>query len=110
MGYVSPYRLVKQLERQVLGGLSSVDEADIPTSGQQAIRELRRALTDARLDIRDYELSETREAQLELRKDARNRLLGVRQGILQASEYNIFNAVDVAHLSAIVEQVEAYVE
>jgi hypothetical protein len=66
---------------------------------------LKNDLIDARLDIRDYELSETREDQLRRARDANKRLERIRKSILAASEYNVFNAVDVAQLTAQLEQI-----
>lgn len=72
---------------------------------RKVVTALKYELVDARLDIRDYELSETREEQLANAKSAKERLDNVRKHILVASEHNIFSAIDVAHISANIEQV-----
>ena len=72
---------------------------------RRVVASLKSELTDARLDIRDYELSETREEQLGKVRDAKRRLELIRKGILAASEYNIFTAIDVAQLTAQLEQI-----
>ncbi len=72
---------------------------------QKAVARLSNDLTDARLDIRDYEMSDTRAEQLRHSKQAVARLEKVRKAILALSEYNVFTAVDVAQLSAQLEQI-----
>lgn len=68
---------------------------------------LKQNLSDARLYAHDYELSETREEQLSNAKKAKNYLEQVRQQILRASEFNIFGPIDVAHLTAQIDQTKA---
>lgn len=102
---MSPFLLIKALETQLRGTLSSFDLASVPVSERNVITALRNDLTDARLDVRDYELSETREEQLRKAKEAKARLSRIRKEILTASEYNVFNAVDVAQYSAQLEQI-----
>ena len=102
---MSPFLMIKALDTQLRGTLSRLDVASLPLSEQKVVRALRNDLTDARLDVRDYELSETREEQLRKAKEAKARLSKVRKEILTASEYNVFSAVDVAQLSAQIEQI-----
>ena len=101
----SPFILVTRLNMQVGGILSAIDQFDRPTIEVKLIATLKRDLADARLDVRDYELSETRDEQLENAKIAKARLENVRRHILSASEYNIFSAIDVAELTAGIEQI-----
>jgi hypothetical protein len=101
----SPFLLVKSLETQVNAILSALDIYSLPADERRSIRLLKNSLVDARLDIREYELSETREEQLRCAKLAKKRLEHVRTYILLASEYNIFGAVDVAQLTANVERI-----
>jgi hypothetical protein len=102
---VSPFLLIKALETQLRGTLSRLDVASLPHGEQKLVTTLRNDLVDARLDVRDYELSETREEQIRKMKEAKARLTKVRKEILAASEYNIFSAVDVAQISAQIEQI-----
>jgi hypothetical protein len=67
---------------------------------------LQQDLTDARIYANDYELSETRDEQLDNAKKSKKWLEQARRNILAASEFNIFGAIDVAHLTAQVEQVK----
>lgn len=102
---MSPFLLIKALETQLRGTLSRLDVPSLPMGEQKVIKSLRNDITDARLDVRDYELSETREEQIRKAKEARVRLGRIRKQILAASEYNIFSAVDVAQISAQIEQI-----
>ena len=69
--------------------------------------ELRQYLTDARVYAKDYELSEVREEQLDNAKKSKKWLEQARQQILRASESNVFGPIDVAHLSAQIDQAKA---
>jgi hypothetical protein len=100
-----PFLLAKQLETQLNLTLSAIDIYSLPVKEAKLIKALRQEMTDARLDVRDYELSETRDEQLKNAKSAKKRLEHVRRNILAASEYNVFSAADVAITSAQIEQI-----
>jgi hypothetical protein len=102
----SPYLLMQQFERLLLGHLSAIDIYDVPAAERKVITALKHETVDARLDIRDYELSETREEQLDNAKEAKSRLQRLHKHILAASEYNVFSAIDVAQMSATLEQIK----
>ncbi len=106
----SPFLRIKQLEVQVNGKLSSVDLYGLERVQQKIVTAIKRELVDARLDIRDYELSETRAEQLKCAKNAHKRIDSLRAQILSASEYDLFGAVDVAQLTAQLDQIADYVE
>jgi hypothetical protein len=106
----SPFLLTKQLETQLNSTLSQIDVYDLPAKEAKLINTLKRDIVDARLDTRDYELSETREEQLKNAKVAKKRLEHIRKNILAASEYNVFGPVDVAQLSAQIEQIIDYIQ
>jgi hypothetical protein len=101
----SPLALIKQLETQIIGLLAAVDVYDLPTTERKVVTTLKRELADARLDIRDYEFSETRDEQLQNALVAKERLRIISKHILKVSEYNIFSAVDVALASAQLERI-----
>lgn len=105
MENASPLALVKQVEAHLISILSAIDLYVLPAKENKLITTLRREIVDARLDVRDYELSEARVEQLENARIASNRLEQVRKNILSASEYNVFSAVDVSQLTAQIEQV-----
>jgi len=94
----------------VLGVLSKLDIYTLERAEQKVIKDLKTEVIDARLDIRDYELSETREEQLKKATASKKRLDRVRRGILAASEYNVFTAIDVAQLTAQLEQISENVK
>ena len=96
----SPFLRIKQLETEVGSVLSPIDVYELDRGLQKLIAAIKHELVDARLDIRDYELSETRAEQLEKAKAAQKRLEALRKNILTASEHDIFSAVDVAQLTA----------
>lgn len=98
----SPFLLVKRLQSDVLRLLSQVE----PSSGaeQRKIEQLQNNLIDVRIEIQDYELAETRGDQLRNKEDAEKYLQKIKSTITDSS-INVFGAVDVAHLTAQVEQI-----
>jgi hypothetical protein len=103
----SPSAMTKQLDNHVSRLLRRFDLAKQTRIVQEAVLGLRQNLVDARVYTNDYELSETREEQVDNAKKAKRWLEEARKNILTASQYDIFNAVDTAHLSAQAEQIEA---
>lgn len=103
MPYSSPYLLTQSLERSVMGVLTRIDLYNLEAPAARVTHSLKKRLIEARLDIRGYELSETREEQLKGASGGRRKLEEIRKDILAASEYNIFNPVDVAQISAQLE-------
>jgi len=101
----SPFLLIKALEIQLTEKLRSLDLFALDKGEQKLVLLLRRDMTDARLDARDYELSETRAEQLKKAKAGKNQIEKVRKGILAVSEYNVFSAIDVAQLTAQLERI-----
>ena len=107
MPIVSTYTLAKQLDGEITRILAAARAAGLLEGRvQQETKLLKRDLTDARLDIRDYELAETKAEQQQLGSDARKRLSNVEQSILAASQQDIFTAVEVAKLSAQIAQLQ----
>lgn len=107
MASYSPGRWVKEIDGQVSRILRQVDWQQINNKAQKATDELRQNLTDARIYAQDYELSETREEQTDNAKKAKKYLEQSRQQILQASQFNVFGPIDVAHLTAQIDQLKA---
>lgn len=103
----SPYVLTKQLEADVLRLLSLLGD-DLSIAQQQAVRSLKHALVDARLEAQDYELAETRVFQLENKK-ALDAYLATVQAILASNIIEVFSAVDIAQLSARTEYIQSNV-
>jgi hypothetical protein len=103
----TPNGLVKQIEGQVNRVLRQTDWTLINEKGRTAVAELRQDLTDAKIYTHDYELSEMRDEQIDNAKKAKKWLEAARRQILRASEFNVFNAIDVAHLTAQIDQAKA---
>lgn len=107
MASYSPARWVKEIDGQVSRLLRRVDWRKLSDKGQKAADELKQNLTDARIYAQDYELSEMREEQIDNAKKAKKYLDKSRQDILRVSEFNVFGPVDVAHLTAQIDQLKA---
>jgi activator of HSP90 ATPase len=103
----SPAGLVKQIDLQVNMILRKTDWDEVGEKARKAVAELRQNLADAKVYAQDYELSEMRDEQLDNAKKAKEWLEQARQQILRASEFNVFGPIDVAHLTAQIEQVKA---
>jgi len=110
MSNVSPYILIKSLEGAITSALSGVDVYSLDARVARIVTALQKQIIETRLNVRDYELSETREEQLKYAKNSKRQLEAVRKDILMASEYNIFGPVDVAHLTAQLELVAEKLE
>lgn len=100
----SPYALAKLLEADIIRLLSSLDVATLSPKEHGIFVEIKNTMIDARLDIQDYELAETRDFQLENARDAQGRLAIV-QGHISTNTLHVFGAVDVAHLTARIGQI-----
>ena len=87
--------------------LRKVDQNLLEARARAAIARLGQALIDSRVYSRDYEVSETRDEQLANSKKAGKYLEQARQAILKASEYDVFGAVDVAQMTAQIDQAKA---
>jgi hypothetical protein len=95
---------VKRLEADVRRILRKTDETKLERKYRNALTELRQNLVDIRIYTNAYEFSEERPEQIENAKAATDYLDQARQHILKTSEVNIFTAIDVAHLSAQIDQ------
>jgi hypothetical protein len=102
-----PSRKVKLLELQINNILRKFDLRKLGTVERNILAKLQQNLTDSRIYASDYELSETREEQIDNAKTAKKWLDQARTNILAASEFNIFGAIDVAHLTAQIDQIIA---
>jgi len=98
---------MKHLESGLNNILSRLDIESLEKAEKKAVVEMKRVLVDARLDIRDYELSETREEQLKCAEVAKKRLAKLKSHLLSAG--NVFGAVDVAQLDAELEQINGWI-
>lgn len=100
MTYISPQRLLKDVEDIILGEIKLIDVYQVPAAEQRLITRIKNELVDSRLYIRDYESSETRMIQQDIATKLQLVLNHLLKNILKLSEYNILSAVDVAQISA----------
>jgi hypothetical protein len=105
MASQSPSRMVKHVDLQVSSVLRKFDTRKLNSKEREVLAKLQQNLNDARIYTNDYELSETRDEQADNAKKAKKWLEQARKNILTASEFNIFGVMDVAHLSAQIDQV-----
>jgi hypothetical protein len=105
MERVSPYELCKRVEGQLQAKLSGLDIPSLSHDTQAIVQTLRQTIIDARLTVQEYTFAETREEQAKAAREAQEYLAQAQKGILAASSHSIFGAVDVAHLSANIEQI-----
>jgi hypothetical protein len=102
---MSPSRRVKQLDTQINTILRRFDLRTLTTKERDVLAKLQQNLNDSRIHTTDYELSETRDEQQDNANRAKKWLEQARTNILAASEFNVFGTIDVAHLSAIIDQI-----
>ena len=105
MAQQSLLQQAKELETHVNRLLMEHDVQMLGMPAQRAVGVLKNQLADARLDVRDYELAETRAEQLEAAKAAQTRFEELQRSILKASEYQLLSAIDVAHMSALAQKI-----
>jgi len=97
--------LMTRLANQLGGLVSALDIDLIGKETQKALNAIKHLAAEARLDVRDYEMSDSR---ADMEKNARiavKRLEELRGQILLASEHGIFSAVDVVVLSAQLDEI-----
>jgi hypothetical protein len=84
-----------------VGSILSQTDMDVLDRAQlKLIGTIKRLLADTRLDIRDWEMSDSREEMQRHGHEAVKRLEQSREAILLASQHDIFSAIDVAQISA----------
>jgi len=69
------------------------------------LTELRQAMNDARTCSRDYEAAEDEQGRATNAAFSRKWLNKARKIILKTSEHDIFGAIEVAHLTAHIDQI-----
>jgi hypothetical protein len=107
---ISLIEQARDIERRLNSILSSFDIDSLPSAQREITALIKRQATDVRLDVRDYEYADTRSEQIALQGQARKRLENLQHHIVKASEYNLFGAIDVAALSASIQQLVSKVE
>lgn len=95
--------LLKQFTT-IVGQIGSIlNRLDIDTLDRPALRlvgTIKHLLADTRLDIRDWEMSDSRAEMQQNGQQAAEHLEQARASILMASEQNIFTAIEIAEISA----------
>lgn len=100
----------KTIEAHITAVISAYDIDTMPVKERDLLTSCKQVAIDARLDARDYEYAETRAEQQKVGAEARDRLKSLSKLLLQASQYNVFGPVDIAQLSAQIEQLIAAIE
>ena len=93
---------------QLTSLLSAIDVDALEAEARRTVLLLKRLVGDVRLDIRDYEFAEDRVELQKASQRAIKRLEKSRATILRVSEYDLLSAVDVALLSAKLDQLIEY--
>ncbi len=97
-----------QLERRIKVILREVDREQLTRFDRTSFDKIKLALTQLKLDIRDYEYAETRAEQQKWAKISHNNLRALQHYILQLSD--VFGPVDVAELSAGIDLLQSNIE
>lgn len=100
----------RDIETRIINVLAALDVDGLPLTERNLVEQIKRVATDARLDARDYQYAETRAEQLTLATAAKKRYQTLQQHILKASEHNMFSAIEIAQLSAHIEQLMTNME
>lgn len=100
----------RDIETRITSVLSALDVDGLPLAARNLVEQIKRVATDARLDARDYQYAETRAEQLALAAAAKKRYQMLQHHILKASEQDMFSAIEVAQLSAHIEQLMTNME
>jgi hypothetical protein len=96
---------VKRLEADIRQILRKTNEGKLDRKYRNSLIELRQNMVDIRIYTNAYEFSEERPEQMQNAKTAKKYLEQAKQHILKTSEANIFSAIDVARLSAQIDQI-----
>ena len=106
MQNTSPFLAMQRVEGELKRLVRQIDPDSLELDEKKALGQLRRLSLDTRLDIRDYELSETRLEQISKAVDAKNCLAKLEAAMLSASM--VFGPADIAQLSAQLEQINGW--
>lgn len=101
----SPFLAMQRVEGEIKTLLRRVESDDLDMAERKAFASIRRLSTDAKLDIRDYELSETRAEQLKCAVVAKKRVAKLEAAILAVG--TAFGPADVAQLGAQLQQIQS---
>jgi hypothetical protein len=105
MEQLSPSQQVKRLEKYIYNLKAARELNMLSVAPREAMIALRTNVTAARTRTEDYFNADDTREQVTALEQSLEYLEAVRQGILQASTYDLLDAVDVAHLAALTEQI-----
>lgn len=94
---------IKHLERQINLKLRSVQLEDLTREERQYVSQIKLALNESRLDVRDYEYAQTRQEQVKWAKLGRHNLLALNALLLKLD--TVFGAADIAASSAYIDKI-----
>jgi len=103
MDNTSPFLAMQRAELLLKGVLRTLDSDMLDAAEKKVVATIKRLAVDVRINLRDYELSETRAEQLRNAVAAKKRIAKLQANILHASM--VFGPVDVAQLDAQLEQI-----
>jgi hypothetical protein len=101
----APSATIVEIDNQVRRILRLINLLKLNRVAREALADLKQVLIDARIYTVDYEVSETRQEQIENAVRAKQYLEQARKDILTASESDVFNAVDVAQMTAQIDHI-----
>jgi hypothetical protein len=104
---LSPLEQARALQNQLAALLTHIDIDALPAGPRDLLTQVKRVAADLRLDVRDFNLADSKAEQDRLGEEAATRLKQLEKAIGKASEYGYFGAADVAHLSALSQQLMA---
>lgn len=97
-----------QLERRVKITLREVERDKLHKAEKAQFDKIKLALTQLKLDVRDYEYAETRAEQMKWGKIARHNLKALEQGVLTLG--TVFGAADTAEIGAQIDTIRTELE
>jgi hypothetical protein len=100
----TPLEQLHQIEMFVRSLLSELTDDELEVAARHAVRDIRQTVANARKFLRDYDREEDARLQARILPQCLACLATLRQDILDASQYDVFGAVDVAHLTATIDQ------
>jgi len=86
--------------------LTQLDLDELSSTDLRIVGTIKHLLADTRLDIRDWEMSDSRAELEQNAEQALKRLKQVRASMLLASEHDLFSAIDIANISAYFDHFE----
>ena len=92
------------IEKSLQRARMTMDLDALEPSVVRLINEMAGAMVDSRLSVRDYESARGKEERDRYRDESNTYLGVVRERMLAASQYDLFSAIEIAHFSALLDQ------